>query len=79
MPLCHNNNHIEAMPARELNPFTALSGIRSQFLRTHAMTSNHQRVDKTTPQTAQPSGLAIRFYINLNLGEKVLFFLQSKT
>ena len=22
------------------------------------MTSNHQRVDKTTPQTAQPSGLA---------------------
>ena len=23
------------------------------------MTNNHQRVDKTTPQTAQPSGLAV--------------------
>ena len=43
--LCHSNAHIETMPAREIDPFTAL-------------TSNHQRVDTTTPQTTQPSGLA---------------------
>ena len=52
------NGHIETMPAREINPFTALSRIRSQFLRPQWSTSNHQRVDTTTPQTAQPSGLA---------------------
>ena len=46
------------MPAREINPFTALTRIRSQFLRTQWSTSNHQRVDMTTPLTAQPSGLA---------------------
>ena len=56
--LCHSNGHIETMPAREINPFTALTRIRSQFLRTQWLTSNHQRVDMTTPQTAQPSGLA---------------------
>ena len=56
--LCHSNGHIETMPAREINPFTALTRIRSQFLRTQWSTSNHQRVDMTTPQTAQPSGLA---------------------
>ena len=56
--LCHSNGHIETMPAREINPFTALTRIRSQFLRTQWSTSNHQRVDTTTPQTAQPSGLA---------------------
>ena len=33
--LCHSNGHIETMPAREINPFTALTRIRSQFLRTH--------------------------------------------
>ena len=32
--LCHSNGHIETMPARECNPFTALTRIRSQFLRT---------------------------------------------
>ena len=32
--LCHSNGHIETMPARESNPFTALTRIRSQFLRT---------------------------------------------
>ena len=47
------------MPAREINPFTALTRILSQFLRTHWSTSNHQRVDTTTPQTAEPSGLAL--------------------
>ena len=31
--LCHSNGHIETMPAREINPFTALTRIRSQFLR----------------------------------------------
>ena len=31
---CHSNGHIETMPAREINPFTALTGIQSQFLRT---------------------------------------------
>ena len=52
--LCHSNRHIETMPAREINPFTALTRIRSQFLRTQWSMSNHQRVDMTTPQTAQP-------------------------
>ena len=56
--LCHSNGHIETMPDREINPFTALARIRSQFLRTQWSTSNHQRVDTTTPQTDQPSGLA---------------------
>ena len=56
--LCHC---IETMPAREINPFTALTRIRSQFLRTKWSTSNHQRVDTATPQTAQPSGLAIHW------------------
>ena len=32
--LCHSNGHIETMPAREINPFTALTRIGSQFLRT---------------------------------------------
>ena len=33
--LCHSNGHIETMPAREINPFTAPTRIRrSQFLRT---------------------------------------------
>ena len=57
--LCHSNGHIETMPAREINPFTALTRIRFQFLRTQWSTSNHQRVDTTTPLTAQPSGLAL--------------------
>ena len=26
--LCHSNGHIETMPAREINPFTALTRIR---------------------------------------------------
>ena len=56
--LCHSNGHIETIPAREINPFTALTRIRSQLLRTQWSTSNHQRVDMTTPQTSQPSGLA---------------------
>ena len=59
--LCHSNGHIETMPAREINPFTAVTRIRSQFLRTQWSTSNHQRVDMTTPHTAQPSGLASDF------------------
>ena len=32
--LCHSSGHIETMPAREINPFTALTRIRSQLLRT---------------------------------------------
>ena len=56
--LCHSNGHIATMPTQEINPFTALTRIRSQFLRTQWSTSNHQRVDTTTPQTAEPSGLA---------------------
>ena len=39
--LCHSNGHIETMPAREINPFTAPTRIRSQFLRTLWSTSNH--------------------------------------
>ena len=27
--LCHSNGHIETMPAREINPFTARTRIRS--------------------------------------------------
>ena len=45
--LCHSNGHIETMPAREINPFTALTRIRSQFIRTQWSTRNHQRLDKT--------------------------------
>ena len=58
------------MPAREINPFTDLTRIRSVFLRTQWSTSNHQRVDKTTPQTAKPSGWAHslwRYYCILNI------------
>ena len=58
----HSNGHIETMPAREINPFTALTRIRSQFLRTQWSTRNHQRVDTTTPHTAQPSGLATHIF-----------------
>ena len=32
--LCHSNGHIETMPARAINPFTALTRIPSQFIRT---------------------------------------------
>ena len=39
--LCHSNGHIETIPAREINPFTALTRIRSQLLRTQWSTSNH--------------------------------------
>ena len=39
--LCHSNGHMATMPAREINPFTALTRIRSQFLRTQWSTSNH--------------------------------------
>ena len=58
--LCHSNHgngHIETMPARKINPFTALTRIRSQLLRTQWSTSNHQGVSMTALQTAQPSGL----------------------
>ena len=61
--LCHSNGHIETMPAWEINPFTALTRIRSHFLRTQWSTSNHQRVDRTTPETAQPSGLASTLHV----------------
>ena len=64
------------MPAREINPFTGLTRIRSQFLRTQWSTSNQQRVDMTTPQTAQPSGLA-DIYI-CNQGLKSTFFATSQ-
>ena len=39
--LCHSNGHIETMSAREINPCTALTRIRYQFLRTQWSTSNH--------------------------------------
>ena len=32
--LCHSNGYIEAMSARKINPFTNLTRIRSQLLRT---------------------------------------------
>ena len=32
--LCHSNGHIATMPAQEINPFTALTSIQSQFIRT---------------------------------------------
>ena len=65
--LCHSNEHMETMPAREINPFTALTRIRSQFLRTQWSTSNHQRVDTTTPLTAQPSGLSVCMCVKIPL------------
>ena len=61
--------HIETMPAREMNPFTALTRIRSQFLRTQWSMSNHQRVDMTTPQTAQPSGLTTNCMVIHSYGQ----------
>ena len=60
--LCHSNGHIETMPAWGINLFTALTRIRSQFLGTQWSTSKHQRVDMTTPQAAQPSGLVLIFF-----------------
>ena len=74
--LCHSNGHIETMPAREINPFTALTRIGSQFLRTQWSTSNHQRVDSTTPQTAQPSGLA-NWVNEVGLKEKLEYILTD--
>ena len=65
--LCHSNGHIETMPARKFNPFTALTRIRSQFLRTQWSTSNQQRVDMTTPPTAQPSRMAVRYWACLDI------------
>ena len=76
--LCHSNGHIETMPAREINPFTALTRIRSQFLRTQWSTSNHQRVDTTTPQTAEPSGLASLNYVHKRGPKHHHFILYSK-
>ena len=55
--LCHSNGHIKTMPAREISPFTALTRMQFQLLKTQLSTSNHQRVDTTAPQTIQPSGL----------------------
>ena len=76
--LCHSNGHIETMPAREINPFTALTRIQSQFLRTQWSTSNHQRVDMTTPQTAQPSGLVcVLFLISSPIFCLIYFFSAS--
>ena len=69
--LCHSNGHMEAMPAREINPLTALTRIRSQFLRTQWSTSNHQRVDMTTPQTAQPSGLVQWMQVSISHLQRV--------
>ena len=70
--LCHSNGHIETMPAREINPFTALTRIRSQYLRTQWSTSNHQRVDTTTHQTAEPSGLATSICVTNVIAPKLL-------
>ena len=55
MPI-HDTQCPETMPVREIKPLTTLTRIRSQFHRTQWSTSNHQRVNTTTPQTAQPSG-----------------------
>ena len=61
------------MPAPEINPFTALTRIRSQFLRTQWSTSNHQQVDMTTLQkgggwrvTHSTQQLIIWFYLKYN-------------
>ena len=75
--LFHSNGHMETMPAREINPFTALTRIRSQFLRTQWSTSNHQRVNTTTPQTVQPSGLASSWRKKVHHGFKT-FVTTSK-
>ena len=77
--LCHSNGHIETMPPREINPFTALTRIRSQFIRTQWSKSNHQRVDMTTPLTAQPSGLATIFIYNIAIQNTDIGVLQKSS
>ena len=71
--LCHSNGHIETMPAREINPFTALTRIRSQFLRTQWSTSNHQWVDMTTPHTAQPSSFSFNLFYTVCQRKPLIF------
>ena len=44
--LCHSNGHIETMPAREINPFTVLTRIRSVSQDT-MIDEQSQRVDTT--------------------------------
>ena len=46
--LCHSNGHIETMPAREINPFTALTRIRTQVSQDTMIDEQSQRVDTTT-------------------------------
>ena len=58
--LCHSNGHIETMPAREINPFTALTRIRSQFLRTQC-----SRTCKIAPPAPPPWSSKTNFFINI--------------
>ena len=46
--LCHSNGHIETMPAREINPFTVLTRIRTQVSQDTMIDEQSQRVDTTT-------------------------------
>ena len=66
--LCHSNGHIEDI---------------FDFLRTQWSTSNHQRVNTTALQTAQPSGLAGEWwrkltYKNIN-NIRYVYLLQRKS
>ena len=65
--LCHSNGHIETMPAREINPFTALTRIRSQFLRTQWSTSKHSEWTRLRFRTLSHRGGHV-FGVNRPLG-----------
>ena len=47
--LCHINGHIETMPAREINPFTALTQDSILVYQDTMIDEQSQRVDTTTP------------------------------
>ena len=70
--LCHSNGHIETMPAREINPFTALTRIRSQFLRTQWSTSNHSEWTRQRIRPLSHRGWLLLYWDKTNEGHYVI-------
>ena len=64
--LCHSNGHIETMSAREINPFTALTRIRSQFLRTQWSTRNHSEWTRLRLRPLSHRGWLIEKYVKMS-------------
>ena len=71
--LCHSNGHIETMPAREINPFTALTRIRSQFLRTQWSTSNHSEWTRIRLRPLSHRAGLNKWTISVKIGESGKF------